>query len=105
MPLPEQDEETLRAHLKKGIEDRQWRATVKKRLKSGEIELHEVLRQASDDQVIAKTRVLEILESMPQVGPVRARRLMERLDISPSRRLRGLGVNQRERLLAEFSNR
>jgi hypothetical protein len=105
MPLPEQDEETLRAHLKKGIEDRQWRATVKKRLKSGEIELHEVLRQASDDQVIAKTRVLEILESMPHVGPVRARRLMERLDISPSRRLRGLGVNQRERLLAEFSDR
>jgi hypothetical protein len=105
MPLPEQDEETLRAHLKKGIEDRQWRASVKKRLKSGEIELHEVLRQASEDQVIAKTRVLEILESMPQVGPVRARRLMERLDISPSRRLRGLGVNQRERLLAEFSDR
>jgi hypothetical protein len=105
MPLPQQDEEALRAHLKKGIEDRQWRATVKKRLKSGEIDLHEVLRQASDDQVIAKTRVLEILESMPQVGPVRARRLMERLDISPSRRLRGLGVNQRERLLAEFSDR
>jgi hypothetical protein len=105
MPLPVQDEDTLRANLKKGIEDRQWRATVKRRLKTGEIDLHEVLKQASDDQVIARTRVLEILESMPQVGPVRARRLMERLDISPSRRLRGLGVNQRERLLAEFSDR
>ena len=105
MPLPKQDEDTLRAYLDKGIADRQWRSTVKKRLKTGEIDLHDVLKQASDDQVIAKTRVLEILESMPQVGPVRARRLMERLDISPSRRLRGLGVNQRERLLAEFSDR
>jgi ribosomal protein S13 len=42
---------------------------------------------------------------MPRIGKVRARKLMERLDISPSRRVRGLGANQRRRLLEEFSAR
>ena len=40
-----------------------------------------------------------MLESLPGVGKVQARRIMEELDISESRRLRGLGRNQREGLL------
>lgn len=103
MPLPELDADARRQALNKAAEARKLRAEIKHRLKSGEIELGEVLDRARDDEVIAKTRVSEVLESMPKVGRVRARKLMERLDISSSRRLRGLGVNQRERLLAEFS--
>jgi hypothetical protein len=34
---------------------------------------------------------------------VRARRLMQELDISESRRLRGLGTNQRGKLLDRFA--
>ena len=105
MPLPELNDDARREALNKAAEARKLRAEMKQRLKSGEIGLHEVLDRANDDEVIAKTRVSEILESMPKVGRVRARRLMERLDISSSRRLRGLGVNQRERLLAEFADR
>ena len=39
---------------------------------------------------------------MPGVGKVRAQRIMERLEISPSRRVRGLGSKQREALGKEF---
>ena len=105
MPLPELDDDARREALNKAGEARKLRAEMKQRLKSGEIDLPQVLARADVDEVIAKTRVSEVLEAMPKVGRVRARRLMERLDISSSRRLRGLGVNQRERLLAAFSER
>jgi hypothetical protein len=39
------------------------------------------------------------------VGKVRARKIMERLDISASRRVRGLGAKQRESLLGEFAKK
>jgi hypothetical protein len=105
MPLPELDDDARREALNKAAQARKLRAEMKQRLKSGEIDLPHVLARADDDEVIAKTRVSEVLEAMPKVGRVRARRLMERLDISSSRRLRGLGVNQRERLLEAFSDR
>ena len=44
-----------------------------------------------------------MLESMPQTGKVKARRIMSELDISESRRVRGLGENQRRRLLERFA--
>lgn len=105
MPLPELDDDARRDALNKAAEARKLRAEMKQRLKAGEIDLHQVLDRADGDEVIAKTRVSEVLEALPKVGRVRARRIMERLDISSSRRLRGLGVNQRERLLAEFAPR
>ena len=46
-----------------------------------------------------------MLESLPGVGKVQARRIMEELDISESRRLRGLGRNQREGLLCAPQDR
>lgn len=52
-----------------------------------------------DDQVVAKTKVLAILESLPGVGKVKARRLMDECKISESRRVRGLGGQQRAALL------
>ena len=39
-------------------------------------------------------RVLDLLQAMPGLGKVRARQMMERLGISESRRVRGLGSNQ-----------
>ena len=41
-------------------------------------------------------KVSTVLESLPGVGKVRARKIMEKLDISASRRVRGLGAKQRE---------
>jgi guanylate kinase len=48
-------------------------------------------------------RVIELLESITGLGKVRAQALMERLTISPTRRVGGLGALQRSALLAQFS--
>ncbi len=69
----------------------------------GALSLADVLDKASDDEIAGGTKVLAVLESLPRVGKVTARRLMEELGISETRRLRGLGVKQREALLARLS--
>ncbi|CAN5553370.1 integration host factor, actinobacterial type [soil metagenome] len=102
MPLPELDADARRQALEKAAEARKVRAELKQQLKAGEIGLADVLRRANADEVVGKTKVSAVLESLPRVGKVRARKVMERLDISPSRRVRGLGGNQREKLLKEF---
>jgi hypothetical protein len=102
MPLPELDDESRRKALEKAAEARRVRADLKQQLKAGEIDFAEVLRRADADEVVGKTKVSAVLEALPKIGKVRARKLMDELDISQSRRLRGLGANQRERLLREF---
>jgi signal recognition particle GTPase len=104
MPLPTLTEEQRREALAKAAEARKKRAEVKEKLKSGQLSLKDLLDRR-DSETIGKMRISSVLESMPGVGKVRARKLMERLDISASRRVRGLGAKQKEALLAEFSNR
>jgi hypothetical protein len=102
MPLPILTEEQRRQALAKAAEARKKRAVVKDQLKKGQLSLSELLSRASDD-IVGKMKVSNALESLPGVGKVRARKIMERLDISSSRRVRGLGAKQKEALLAEFS--
>jgi ribosomal protein S13 len=64
----------------------------------------ELLERTGDD-IVGKMKVSTVLESLPGVGRVRARKIMEKLDISDSRRMRGLGGKQKENLLDEFSSR
>ena len=82
---------------------RRRRAEVKERLKAGELTLRDLLTDAERDETLGKLKVVSMLESMPQTGKVKARRIMSELDISESRRLRGLGDNQRRRLLERFT--
>ncbi len=76
---------------------------MKARLKMGSLTLGELLEQADEDPIVAKIKVLAVLESLPGVGKVTARRKMEELNIAESRRLSGLGPQQREKVLKEFS--
>jgi hypothetical protein len=103
MPLPTLTEEQRRQALAKAAEARKKRAEVKDQLKKGQISLTELLSRGSSDDIVGKMKVSNALESLPGVGKVRARKIMERLDISSSRRVRGLGAKQKEALLAEFS--
>lgn len=105
MTLPELDDDARRRALDKAAVSRKMRAELKRQLKCGDIGLAEVLERATDDEVVGRTRVAAVLEALPRIGKVRARKLMERLDISPSRRVQGLGANQRQRLLEEFPAR
>lgn len=105
MALPELDPEQRRAALAKAAEARRIRAELKQMLKAGEVSLRDVIERSSSADALAKMKVADVLEAMPAFGPVKARRLMEELDIAPSRRLRGLGPRQRAALLATFEDR
>ncbi|GAA4537486.1 integration host factor, actinobacterial type [Pseudonocardia xishanensis] len=102
MALPQLTEEQRAAALEKAAAARKIRAELKDRLKRGGITLAEVLKQSDTDEVLGKMKVSALLEAMPSVGKVRAAQIMERLEIAPSRRLRGLGERQRKALLNEF---
>lgn len=102
MALPELTEEQRAAALEKAAAARRARAELKERLKRGGTSLGDVLEQADTDEVLGKMKVSALLEALPGVGKVRAQQIMERLEIAPSRRLRGLGERQRKALLTEF---
>ena len=104
MPLPTLTEEQRKDALAKAAEARRARAEVKNQLKSEKLSLRELLSKEGDD-VVGKMKVSSVLESLPGVGKVRARKIMERLDISTTRRVRGLGAKQRDALLTEFGKR
>ena len=48
-------------------------------------------------------KVVAVLESLPGVGKVKARRLMEEVGISETRRVQGLGEKQRKSLFEKLS--
>ncbi|MFL5795316.1 MAG: integration host factor, actinobacterial type [Actinomycetes bacterium] len=104
MPLPTLTPEQRQQALEKAAEARRKRAELKSQLKSGNTSLATVLAKDSDETV-GKMKVSSVLESMPGVGKVRARKIMEKLDISASRRVRGLGSKQKDALLAEFGGK
>ena len=101
--LPELTDEQRRAALVKAAEARRARAEIKELLKMGSLTFPGLLELTDNDPVIAKMKVLSALESLPKLGKVKARRAMEEIGISESRRLKGLGSQQRSDLLSRFS--
>ena len=83
-------------------EARRVRAEIKELLKMGTLSLSELLDRSDNDRILAKMKVLSVLESLPKLGKVKARRTMDEVGISGSRRLRGLGSQQRAELVARF---
>ena len=91
------------AALVKAKESRQIRSAMKTKIKSGELSLSDVFTLAETDSVIGKMRVSDLLAALSGVGKIRATAIMERLSISPSRRIQGLGKHQINALRSEFS--
>lgn len=102
MALPTLTPEQRAEALEKAAAARRERAAVKNRLKHSGASLSEVLEEGKSNPVIGKLKVTELLESMPGVGRVRARAIMEEVGIAESRRVRGLGANQVASLLSRF---
>ncbi len=101
---PQLSDEARRAALVKAAEARRVRAELKQRLKDGSISVAELLARADADDTVGRTKVLVALESLPGVGKVKARRTMDSIGIAENRRLRGLGIKQREELLEAFAS-
>jgi S13-like protein len=104
MPLPTLTEEQRKEALAKAAEARKARAELKAELKAEKVTLKDILSKQGDD-IVGKMKVSAVLEALPGVGKVRARKIMEKLDISATRRVRGLGAKQKDALLAEFATK
>ena len=90
---PQLSPEQRAAALEKAKEARAKRADIKNRLKMGSLTLKEALD--SDDSNVGKLKVVSLLESLPGVGKVKARKVMEDVGIADNRRVQGLGSQQR----------
>ena len=99
---PQLTPEERQAALLKAAVSRKRRAEIKAKMKNGVISFDVILELAKDEDAIAKMRVKELLESLSGVGKVRAQTLMDRLKISPTRRIQGLGRLQKKQLREEF---
>ncbi len=98
MALPILSPEDRAKALEKAAAVRQKRAEYRAKIKSGSMSFADVMKK-SDDPVIARMKVTTLLESLPGYGKAKAAKLMEELEISPSRRVQGLGARQREQLM------
>lgn len=101
MALPKLTPEEKKKALRKAQDMRTKRADLRRRLKSGKLSLSEVLRR-DNDEVIARMRVAYLLESLPKIGKVTTRKIMEEIGIDESRRVQGLGQRQRGALLSKL---
>jgi hypothetical protein len=100
--LPPLTPEQRAAALAKAGVARRERAAAKNRLKYSQGSLADVIQEGRDNEIIGKMKVSALLESLPGVGRVRARQIMDEVGISESRRVRGLGSNQAAALIARF---
>ena len=91
--------EERREALGKAMAARATRSQAKAALRSGELTIEDLLKRSHDDEALARLKVTEMLECVHGVGPVRALAILDSLGIAPSRRLRGLGVRQRQALV------
>jgi hypothetical protein len=97
---PQLTPEQRTAALAKAAEARAARAELKNQLKLGSVSLSEAL--ASTDSTVGKLKVVSLLESLPGVGKVKARKLMAEIGIAENRRVQGLGQQQKQALLDQL---
>lgn len=100
---PQLNPEQRAAALAKAAEARVARAELKAKLKMGSLSLAEAVASADSNDVIGKLKVVTLLESLPGLGKVKARRIMDDIGIADSRRVRGLGSQQRKELLEQLA--
>jgi hypothetical protein len=98
--VPPLDDDARRRASRSAIDARRARAEWKVRLSRGEADLAGLLAAAMEEPALAGMRVTEALGSLPGVGPRGVETILASCGIASSRRLRGLGPNQRAALLA-----
>ncbi|MCQ4040680.1 integration host factor, actinobacterial type [Streptantibioticus rubrisoli] len=99
MPLPQMTPEQRKAALQKAAEARKARTQLLDAVRSGRKRLSEVLAEAKDNPVAAKTKVSQLLRAVPGMGPAKVAALMEEIGIDDNRRAGGLGDRQRQELV------
>jgi hypothetical protein len=103
MALPKLTLEEKRNALKKAQEVRSKRAKIRQNLKNGKTNILEVLANINDD-VVAKMRVVYLLESLPRIGKVKTKKIMTDIGIDETRRIQGLGNRQKQALIERLGS-
>jgi len=97
MALPTMTPEQRENALAKAAEARKARSALLAQVKSGEMNVGQVFDRADD--VTKKTRVMQVLRAMPGYGPAKVTALMAESGVDEKRRVGGLTVAQRTKLL------
>lgn len=103
MALPKLSLDEKKKALKKAQEVRSKRAKIRQNLKAGKTTIREVLDNINDD-VIAKMRVVYLLESLPRIGKVKTKKIMNDIGIDETRRIQGLGNRQKQALIERLGS-
>ncbi len=102
MAVPKLSTEERAKALAKAQEMRTKRMELRKQLKAGEVTLKSVLEDM-DNEVVARMKVKYLLESLPNVGKITAKSLMDEIGINESRRVQGLGKRQISQLMEKLA--
>ena len=100
--IPNLTTEQRRENLEKAKAARQRRAAILKGVADGSYTVPDVLNMADSDATVARMKVFTLLKAVPGYGFARTQQTMKRLRIAESRRIRGLGANQRAALIDLF---
>ena len=98
---PQLTPEQRAAALAKAAEARAARAEIKVKLKQGTLTVADALD--SSDPNVGKLKVVSLLESLPGLGKVKARKIMEEVGIADNRKIQGLGAQQKKALLEHLA--
>ena len=105
MVVPVLTNEQRIAASAKAVEVRTKRAALRRQLKDSQVSFNDVLSVSNSDEIVSGMRVLTILESLPGIGKIKASALMETCDIALSRRMKGLGSTQAQKLKSALNGR
>jgi hypothetical protein len=96
--VPARSGEQRRCALQQANEIRSARATLKKQLAAGTIELAPIF--ADPPSWLQTARVRDLLRAVPKIGPVKASRILAHCRIAHSKTLGGLTDRQRGELIS-----
>lgn len=101
--IPNLTTEQRRENLEKAKAARRRRAAILKGVADGSYSVVDVLNMALEDETVSRMKVFTLIKAAPGYGFARTQQTMKRLHISESRRIKGLGANQRAELVEVFS--
>lgn len=103
MPLSPLTEQARADAREKALLARTHRQEIKQALTNRELTVRQVLDMIDTDPALAKMPVGQMLRALPGIGAVRATKIISELEIAPTRRLGGLGVHQRRKMVEYFN--
>ena len=98
MGVPKISEEDRKKALEKAQKVRKERAALREEMKAGKLAMKDVIDRKGED-IVGGMRVKYVLESMPGIGKVRAKEIMDQIGIDENRKVKGLGTRRVAALL------